>query len=207
MKLIDWFQRSFKNLDDLGTAFMAGAIVLAGLGGFVHVNPLVDLGLASFGGAVVTWGAGGMQRGDMPLLARGFRLTERVELLLSRIWGFVFVLVGFWFMGYGILSIFNPRSPFPPAIQGFFETPQGSSVFWLIGSSVGILFAITLLFADDSEGNNRVTRFLSNLYARLVGMVLLIVFSLLALFNVLKIVSPPAVDTLLEFLLRLLGLG
>lgn len=206
MKFVELFQSKVKSLDDLGTIFMAGAIILAGLGGFVHVQPLVALGLAGFGGAVVTWGASGLQRGEMPLFARGMHLAEQVESVLTRLWGGVLIVVGLWFLGYGILSIFNPRSPIPGALQAFFATTQGGGVTWLIGSSVGILFALTLIFSKDSEGGNRVTQFLSNLYSRLFGVVLLVVCFAVAAVSLLQIFFPATWGSLVATFLDKVGL-
>ena len=206
MKLVELFQSKVKSLDDLGTMFMAGAIVLAGLGGFIHVNVLVALGLASFGGAVVTWGASGMQRGEMPLFARGVRLTERVDAVLARLWGIVFIILGLSFLGYGILSIFSPRSPIPAAFQAFFATTQGGGVTWLIGSSVGMLFAVTLIFTENGDGGNRVTQLLSNLYTRFLGLVLLVVFIGVAGVSLLQIFFPETWTSLVVTFLDKLGL-
>lgn len=200
-----FLQRRFKTLDDVGTTFAILGILLAGGASYRHLTRISDLGIASFGAAVIAWGANALQTREIQILQRGIPVWERVSEALARAWGIVFGAGGLALLGYGVLSAINPRSPIPIGIQLFFATQQGGGVQLLIGSCVGIHFALTMIFVSDTQGSNGFVRFLVSLPGRLLGVILLIVCGVLALNGALLIFAPDVWDTLVHFFWRTIG--
>lgn len=194
-----------KTLEDVGTTFAIAGFLLVGVGGWLDFQVMVNLGFAGFGAGVVAWGINAMQRGEMTPL-RGFHPIARAESLLARAWGLLFTLGGLLLMGHGILSVLNPRSPIPTPIRQFFSTPQGSGVLLLVGSAVGILFALSMIFASDAETRNTLVRFLLSLPGRLIGMALLVFFGSLAAIAILQISNPTTFDTIAQSVYGAMGI-
>lgn len=201
-----WLGQHFKTLDDVGTAFGIGAFLFAGLGGLFKIERLTWLGSASLGAAALAWGVNAIQSRELRILQRGIPVWERIEETFARVWGIVFALGGLLLFGYGILAALNPRAPIPASVQQFFTTPPGSSALMLIGSAVGLLFALTLIFVSSARANNAVARFILSLPARLFGILLFIIFSALALIALLQIFAPDALAALGHTFLQRIGL-
>lgn len=202
----DMIDRWFKTPEDLGNGFMILALITVGMGSWLNLSILTNLGLGFFGAGVVTWGVNAMQRREMTPIQRGFHVMDQVEGVLTRAWGLVLILGGLALLGYGILSILNPRSPMPVTLRQFFATPQGSSILQLLGSGVGMLFALTMIFASDADGGNSLVRFLKSIPGRLSGMVLLVIFGALAAVSILQLAAPAAWESLWQTFLRELGI-
>lgn len=189
-RMRDLLARWSKSPEDLGNGFFVLALVIIGISRPLNVSALTDLGLAFFGAGVAAWGVNAMLRGEMTPIQRGFHVMEHVEGFLTRAWGVVLILCGLVVMGHSILSILNPRSPVPVTVRQFFSTPQGSSILWLLGSALGVLFALTMIFASDDDRGNRFVQFLKSVPGRLFGILLLVIFCALAAANLLQLVAP-----------------
>lgn len=199
-------ERWFKSPDDLGTGFAIIAIIAIGLGNLLNFQILVNLGFTFFGAGIVAWGVNALQRGEMTPLQRGFRVMEHVEGFLARAWGLVLVLGGLALLGYGVLSILNPRSPMPASLRQFFATQQGSAVILLIGSALGMLFALTMIFVSDAQADNRYVRFIKSIPGRLFGVVLFLFCGLLAAISLIQIIAPDTWQNILGSILQALGI-
>lgn len=194
-----------KTLEDVGAAFAIAAFVLVGIGGFLNFQFMVNLGFAAFGASIIAWGINAMQRDELTPI-RGLRVTDRISDALARAWGLLFSLGGLLLMGHGILSVLNPRSPYPLFLRQFFNTLQGYGVLTLIGGLIGLLFALSAIFADGSDAKNPVLRVLMSIPGRLFGIVLLLFFGALTLIALLAIVQPAALDTYIQSLYQSLGI-
>lgn len=203
--LLDFFQRHFKTLDDVGTAFVILALIVFGIGNLLNLERVQDLGIASLGAAVVAWGANAIQTRELRIFQHGIRIGERVNETLARVWGVVFCAGGLGLLGFGILSALNPRAPIPAGIQNFFATQQGTGVILLGAGSVGILFALTSIFGGDSEGGSAFVRFVLSLPGRLFGILLLVIFAALAVSGALLIFAPGVLMDLWQSLLQALA--
>ncbi len=200
-----WLER-FKTLDDVGTGFAILAIVVFGIGNFLDLARVENLGLAAFGAAIVAWGANAIQTRELRIFQRGIHVWERVEELLARVWGILFALGGLLLLGYGILAALNPRAPIPAYVQQFFASPLGANVLTLVGSVIGMLFALTMIFASDAQASNAVVRFVLSLPGRLFGIVLFIFCAALAMIAVLQIFAPDVLVELGHAFLQRMGL-
>lgn len=198
-------ERWFKNPEDLGTGFAIIAFIAVGVGNLVNLEFLTNFGFACLGAGIVAWGVNAIQRGEMTPLRRGFHVIEHIEGLLARAWGIVLILGGLALLGFGILSILNPRSPMPATLRQFFATPQGSALLLLFGSAVGVLFSLTMIFVSDAEANNRYVRFLKSIPGRLIGVLLLVFFGALAAVSLIQIFSPTAWENIFQTILQALG--
>jgi len=194
------FERWFKSLDSLGTGFAVAAILLIGIGSWTNLTIPVNLGIASLGAAVVAWGANAIQSRELSVFGRGVPFSERIQEGLARVWGVVFVSAGLLLLGYGILSLLNPRSPIPPRVQQFFATPQGLAIIALIGSGIGALFALSMILVSDVQGSNALVRGIKSLPGRFIGVILLLFFGALAAFSILTIFAPDGLQNLLQYL-------
>ncbi len=197
-RMQEWFDKAFKSLKDAGMTFAIFGIVAAAIGNFLSLGFLVSVGLAGFGAGVVAWGVDSLQGGEMMPL-RGLHVRARLEGFFASVWGLLFVLGGFLLIGYGVLSIMNPRSPIPPSLRQYFQGTQGGGVLWLIGGLIGVLFALTMIFAADTPGSSGFVRFVKSLPGRLVGILLLAVFALLSLGALVQIFAPEMWGPILEF--------
>ncbi|TAH48119.1 MAG: hypothetical protein EYC68_22465 [Chloroflexota bacterium] len=191
-----WLAQHFKSADDVGTGFGIAMFVCVGLGSVLNIERLISLGLAFFGAAVVAWGVNAMQTRELRIFQHGIRVSEQVQEILARAWGIVFIGGGAILMGYGILEMVNPRTPVPTRVQQFFGTASGSGVLLLVGSAIGMLYALTMLFASEARGSNGFVRFVTSLPGRLFGLVLVLVFATLALIALLQIFAPVIWETL-----------
>lgn len=175
-----WLAQHFKSADDAGTGFGIAMFVCVGLGSILHTDRLIWLGIAFFGAAVVAWGVNAIQTRELRIFQHGIRVAEQVQEILARAWGVVFIGGGVILMGYSILAVINPRAPVPARVQQFFGTTPGSGVVMLVGSAIGMLYALTMLFASQARGSNGFVRFVMSLPGRLFGLALVLVFIALA---------------------------
>ncbi len=199
------FER-FKTLDDVGTGFFVIAIVVFGIGNLLELERLENLGLAAVGAAVVAWGANAIHTRELRIFQRGIRVTERLEEVFARVWGILFALGGLLLLGYGMLAALNPRAPIPASAQQFFATPLGTSVLMFVGSAMGTLFALTMIFVSDAQAENAFIRFLLSLPGRLFGVVLLLFCGALATIALLQIFAPNVLIDLSHAILQRMGL-
>lgn len=174
-EITDWLTRHFQDLDDVGTAFFAAALVLAGLSRFLQISALANLALAAFGAAVITSGADAVRTGEVRILQHGIRVSESIQALLARAWGIVFIGGGMVLMGYGILAALNPRTPIPNTVQQFFQGTVGTGVLVLVGSAIGLLYALSMMFAAEAHGSNAFVNFVASLPGRIFGVIVAII--------------------------------
>lgn len=200
----DVLDRWFKTPENLGNGFFILALIAVGIGNYLDVPMLTNLGLGFFGAGIVTWGANAMVRGEMTPIQRGFHVMEHVEGILTRAWGLVLIFGGLALLGYSILSVLNPRSPMPDTVRRFISSPQGSPILLILGSMVGVLFALSMIFVSDDDGGNSLVQFLKSIPGRLVGIVLLVIFGAIAAANLLLLVAPTAWQELSQAILQYL---
>jgi len=205
-KIQAWLARHFKSADDVGTAFAVAMFVSVGLGSVLNIERLVSLGAAFFGAAVIAWGVNALQTRELRIFQRGIRVAAQIQEILARAWGLVFISGGVFIMGYGILSMLNPRAPVPERAQRFFGAAQGIGVQLLVGSAVGMLCALTLVFASDAQGGNTLARFIVSLPGRLLGVALFIFCAILAALALLQIFAPDVLAALGHAFLQRIGL-
>ena len=199
------FER-FKTLDDVATGFVILAAVVVGIGNVLEMPRVQSIGFAAFGAAVVAWGANAIHTRELRIFQRGIRVTERLEEVFARAWGILFALGGLLLLGYGMLAALNPRAPIPASAQQFFATPLGTSVLMLVGSAMGALFALTMIFVSDAQAENAFIRFLLSLPGRLFGVVLLLFCGALATIALLQIFAPNVLLELSHAFLQRMGL-
>lgn len=198
-------ERWFTNLDDLGTKFAVAGLVLFGIGSYLGWGWLANLGLVPFGAGVVAWGADAIQRRELRVLQRGISISERLDELIARVWGVLILVGGMLLLGYGILALMNPRSPFPPVVRAFFDTTPGHGVLLLGSSVIGLTFGLTLL-ASEAKTENALLCFLFSLPGKIFGVLVLIISGAVAAIGLLQIFAPDAVENLLQSFLQALGI-
>ncbi|GIL15939.1 MAG: hypothetical protein BroJett039_11120 [Chloroflexota bacterium] len=205
-KIQTWLTEHVKSADDVGVGFAIAMFVSVGLGSVLNVERLVALGAAFFGAAVIAWGVNALQTRELRIFQRGIRVVEQVQEILARAWGLVFIGGGVFIMGYGVLSMLNPRAPVPERVQQFFGAAQGIGIQLLVGSAVGMLCALTLVFASDAQGGNTLARFIVSLPGRLLGAALFIFCAVLATLALLQIFAPDILVALGHAILQRMGL-
>jgi hypothetical protein len=199
------FASWFESLENLGMGWMIFALVLVGIGSLTDAEIFNRLGLACFGAAVIAWGANTVMTRELTLFQRGIRVSAQVEELVARAWGLVLLLGGVALLGYQILTLLNPRAPVPLWVQQFFATPQGAGVLQLALASVGILFALTFMLASDAEGSNAIVRFLLSLPGRVSGLVLFVIFAVMAVSALIQIFAPGLWQEIVQSFMNRLG--
>lgn len=205
-KIQVWLAQHFKSAEDVVTACVVAMFISLGLGKVLNVERLVWLGIAFFGAAVVTWGVDALQTRELRIFQHGIRVAERASELFARLWGIVFIGGGVLIFGYGILATLNPRVPVPARVQRFFGAPPGPQVLLLVGSAIGMLYGLTMLFADEARGSNSFVRLVMSLPGRLLGFVLVIIFAALAFIALLQISAPDILVTLEHAIFQRMGL-
>lgn len=201
-----WLAQHFKSADDVGTAFAVAMFVCAGLGSVLNLDRLVSLGVAFFGAAIVAWGVNALQTRELRIFQHGIRISERFQEIFVRVWGLLFVGFGILILGYGTLTALNPRAPIPSSAQQFFASPLGASVLMFVGSAIGMLFALALIFISDAQGSNAFVRFILSLPARLFGILLFVICAALAVIALLQIFAPNVLMELSHAFLQRMGL-
>lgn len=201
---MEFLFRYFKNIKDVSATFAVAGAALVALGNFFELGWVLNLGIALLGAAGIALGAHSIAGSELQIFQRGIPLSARISELFARLWGIVFAVGGLLVLGYGVLALLNPRAPIPPNVRQFFATPQGGGVLLLVGSSVGILFALSLIFVPDTRGGNVVSRFIGALMQRLVGIVWLVLCSALLALGILQVVNPMPWEDVLRVLLTFL---
>lgn len=192
--LVERLAKFFSSLDNVATAFAAVGIVLAALANWFNVEPAAFLGFAFLGAGIVGWSVDGLLNQHLPFFAQGLQVHVRVQGFLVRAWSILFAAVGFLLMGFGILSLLNPRTPVPARVQQFFATSQGIGILLIGGGMLGTLWALSMLF--ESVSNRSILGVLASLPRRLVGLALLLLSLALVLVGVLQIIAPALWDNL-----------
>lgn len=195
----------FKSPEEFGNGFVIMGFVLIGLGNFLSVALFLNLGFALLGAGIVAWGVNAIQSRELTVLQSDIRFSQRIQELVARAWGILIIGGGVLLLGYGVLSVLNPRSPLPARVQQFFTTAEGAALVALSGSLVGIVFALSMIFANDATGNV-VVRTLKSLPSRLFGIVLFILCGTLATATILQIFAPGIWDNLAHAFLQWAGL-
>lgn len=205
-KIQVWLAGHIKSVDDVATAFAVAMFVSVGLGSILKLDRLVWLGVAFFGATVVAWGVNALQARELRIFQHGIRISERFQEMFARVWGLIFVGFGALILGYGTLAALNPRGPIPNSVQQFFATPPGASLLMFIGSALGMLVALALIFISDAQANNAVARFILSLPARIFGVLLFIVCAAFAAIALLQIFAPDVLAALGHTFLQRMGL-
>lgn len=205
-KIQAWLAQHVKSADDIGTGFAIAMFVCVGLGSVLNMDRLASLGVAFFGAAVIAWGVNALQTRELRIFQRGIRISERFQEMFARVWGLLFVGFGMLILGYGTLKALNPHAPIPASAQQFFASPPGASVLMFIGSAIGMLFALTMIFVNDAQANNAAARFILSLPARLFGILLFVICAALAVIALLQIFAPNVLMELSHAFLQRMGL-
>ncbi len=204
-RILEWLTQHFHDADDVGTALALAAFIFGGIGSYLEIKRFVGLGLACFGAAAVAWGVNAIQTRELRILQHGIRVAERIQETLARAWGILFIGGGVVLMGYGILTALNPRAPIPHSLQSFSEAPPGSGVLLLVGGIVGLLYALTMLFAAGARGSGGFVRLIMSLPGRFLGLALAFIFSIVIALALLQIFAPGAWTALWQTFWQRLG--
>lgn len=188
------FTKFFNSLDNLAATFVTVGIAFAALASWLNFDPAGFLGIGLLGAGITCWSIDGLLNQRLPFFVQGIQVRIRVEGFLVRAWSIVFAALGFLLMGYGILSLLNPRTPVPARVQQFFATSQGIGILLIGGGMLGLLWAMAMLF--ESASNSSILAILATLPRRLFGLALLLVSLALVLVGGLQIIAPALWDNL-----------
>ncbi len=190
-----------KSLDAIGGALALAGVLTFALSTYVRLTLLGSLGIALLGAGVIFWGMDAVMEGRIRFTRhRHIRFAETYSGLAARAWGLVFAVAGFLLLGFGLLSLTNPRTPVSNSLLSFFKTAVGTSVLLIFGGLLGGIYALTLIFGSV-EQRGSIARDLLSLPSRLWGLIVLLLCLGLIIVGMLRFVAPEVLDNLINALI------